>query len=271
MISNLGVLWQTQAPMKASNDHLRPSKEFSLDASLKKQGERLSAAVKCPTESFDDNGDVDEDPRWRTFDGFHDTLKDLFPLLHSHAALQKVNRYGLVYTLQGVSRNLRPILLTAHQDVIPATSLSKWTYPPFEPHYDGKYLWGRESSDCKNNLIGIMSVLESLLSQNWKPRRSVVLAFGFDEETGGVRGAAKIAEVLENAWGRDGFVLIFDEGGMGLTTVGDYVYARPGVAEKGYMDAELILETSGGHSSRLPEHSGIGIIAEMIVALEQNP
>lgn len=258
-------------PMKASNDHLRPSKEFSLDASLKKQVKRLSAAVKCPTESFDDNGDVDEDPRWRTFDGFHDTLKDLFPLLHSHAVLEKVNRYGLVYTFQGASRHLKPLLLTAHQDVVPASSLSKWTYPPFEPHYDGKYLWGRGSSDCKNNLIGIMSVLESLLSQDWKPRRSVVLAFGFDEETGGVRGAAKIAEVLENAWGRDGFALIFDEGGMGLTTVGDYVYARPGVAEKGYVDAQLILETSGGHSSRPPAHSGIGIIAEMIVALEQNP
>ena len=50
-----------------------------------------------------------------------------------------------------------------------------------------------------------------------------------------------------------------------------YVYARPDVAQKGYMDALLILETSGGHRSRPPAHSGIGIIAEMIVALEQNP
>lgn len=257
--------------MKASDDNLHPSKDFSLDASLKKQVERLSAAVNCPTESFDDNGDVDDDPRWGTFDNFHDTLKDLFPLIHGHAKLEKVNRYGLVYTFQGTSKDLKPILLTAHQDVVPASSLSKWTYPPFEPHYDGQYLWGRGSSDCKNNLIGVMSVVESLLSQDWKPRRSVVLAFGFDEETGGVRGAAKIAEVLEKAWDRDGFALILDKGGMGLTTVGDYVYARPAVAEKGYMDARLILETSGGHSSRPPAHSGIGIVAEMIVALEQNP
>ena len=257
--------------IKASIDNLLPSKDFSLDTSLKKQVERLSAAVKCPTESFDDNGDVDDDPRWRIFDGFHLTLKDLFPLIHGQTKLEKVNRYGLVYTFQGTSQELKPLLLTAHQDVVPATSLSKWTYPPFEPHYDGQYLWGRGSSDCKNNLIGIMSVVESLISQDWKPRRSVVLAFGFDEETGGVRGAAKIAEVLERAWGRDGFALILDEGGMGLTTVGDYVYARPAVAEKGYMDAQLVLETSGGHSSRPPAHSGIGIIAEMIVALEHNP
>lgn len=82
--------------MKASDDNLHPSKDFSLDASLKKQVERLSAAVNCPTESFDDNGDVDDDPRWGTFDNFHDTLKDLFPLIHGHAKLEKVNRYGLV-------------------------------------------------------------------------------------------------------------------------------------------------------------------------------
>ncbi len=160
-----------------------------------------------------------------------------------------MNRYGLIYTFQGTSQDLNPFLLRAHQDVVPASSISKWTYPPFEPHYDGQYLWGRGSSDCKSNLIGILSVVESLLSQDWKPRRSLVLAFGFDEEDGGVRGADKIAEVLESAWGGNGFVLILDEGGMGLMTVGEYVYARPGVAEKGYVDAKLILETSGGHSS----------------------
>ena len=42
-----------------------------------------------------------------------------------------------------------------------------------------------------------MSVVELLSSQDWKPKRSIVLALGFDEKTGGVRGAAKVAEVLE--------------------------------------------------------------------------
>ena len=254
-----------------SNDNLSPSIDLATEASRKQQVERLSAAVKCPTESFDDNGDVDVDPRWKPFDKFHEVLKDLFPLIHDRAKLDKVNRYGLVFTLTGTSENLKPIMLTAHQDVVPASSLSKWTHPPFEPYYDGQYLWGRGSSDCKNNLIGIMSVVEKLLEQDWKPKRTVLLAFGFDEETGGVRGAAEIAKELEKAWGRDGIAMILDEGGMGLTTVGNYVYARPAVAEKGYMDAVLTLEVPGGHSSRPPPHSGIGIMAEMIVALEGNP
>ena len=63
----------------------------------------------------------------------------------------------------------------------------------------------------KANPIGIISVLGKLLEQDWEPRRTVLLAFGFDEDTGGVRGAAKIAEELEKTWGRDGITMILDE------------------------------------------------------------
>ena len=181
----------------ATQDNLIPSSELTTNVSLKRQVERLSAAVKCPTENFDDNGNVDVDPRWKTFDKFHKVLKDLFQLVHKKAELDLVNRYGLVFTLKGASESLKPIMLTAHQDVVPASSLSKWAHPPFEPYYDSQYLWGRGSSDCKNNLIGIMSVVEKLLEQDWRPRRTIVLAFGFDEETGGIRGAAHIAKHLE--------------------------------------------------------------------------
>jgi Gly-Xaa carboxypeptidase len=117
-----------------------------------------------------------------------------------------------------------------------------------------------------------MSTVELLLAKKWAPKRTIILAFGFDEETGGIRGAAKIAEHLQSIWGKGGIELILDEGGMGLTTVGDYVYARPGVAEKGYMDAVITVDSPGGHSSRpaIP-HSGIGIMAEIVVALEADP
>ena len=104
------------------------------------------------------------------------------------------------------------------------------------------------------------------------PKRTIVLAFGFDEEIGDVRGAARIAEHLQTIWGKYGIDLTHDEGGVGLTTIGDYVFARPGVAEKGYMDAVLTVDHPGGHSSRpASPHSGIGIMSELIVALEADP
>ena len=155
--------------------------------------------------------------------------------------------------------------------MVPAGPADKWTHPPYDAYFDGTYLWGRGASDCKTNLIGVLSTVELLLEKNWTPTRTLILAFGFDEETSGLRGAGQIGEYLEDTWGKNGIELILDEGGMGLQTIGDYTYARPGVAEKGYVDIALILDTSGGHSSRPPSHSGIGIMAELIVALEEHP
>jgi Gly-Xaa carboxypeptidase len=265
---------QAVSPTKSTetSERLPPSKDISGDVWINRQVERLSAAVNVPTESYDDNGNVEEDPRWRTFPEFHSVLQKLFPLVHDRAEREFINRYGLVFTLKGTATKPKPIMLTAHQDVVPASSPERWLYPPYEAYFDGRHLWGRGASDCKNNLIGVLSTVEFLLEKNWAPKRTVILAFGFDEETGGARGAAQISKHLQGVWGKDGIDFIIDEGGMGLTTIGEYVYARPGVAEKGYMDALLTVDTPGGHSSRPPSpHSGIGIVAEIIVALEANP
>lgn len=166
---------------------------------------------------------------------------------------------------------MKPILFMAHQDVVPAGVWSKWTYPPFAGHYDGSFVWGRGAADCKNVLIGILSAVEALLSQSFVPRRTVVLSFGFDEESGGMKGALMLSQALVEEWGRDSFLLALDEGGMGVQTVGDVLYAYPGVGEKGYYDVQLTLEVQGGHSSRPPPHTGIGIMADVIMAFEGQP
>jgi Gly-Xaa carboxypeptidase len=155
---------------------------------------------------------------------------------HKISLLEKANTFGLLYSLEGTSSDLKPVVFAAHQDVVPAGDPAKWTHSPFKAYFDGEYLWGRGASDCKNNLIGLLSVLEELLSQSWRPKRTVILAFGFDEEVGGTRGAAHISALLEKRYGRDGIDFILDEGGMGLEIFGDSVFALPAVAEKGYLD-----------------------------------
>lgn len=250
------------------NDGLRPSEHLMESRQRDLQVKRLSSAVQVPTESYDDNGSVDDDPRWATFGDFHSVLAELFPLIHSKMHLRKVNRYGLLYTLNGSEPSLKPILFMAHQDVVPADGSSGWTYPPYAGHCDGSFVWGRGSSDCKNVLIGILSAIESLLSQSFAPRRTVVLSFGFDEETGGKRGATKLSQALVQEWGEGSFLFAMDEGGMGVQSLGDVMYAYPGVGEKGYYDVELELKVRGGHSSRPPPHTGIGIMADVTLALE---
>ncbi|KAK7528674.1 putative vacuolar carboxypeptidase Cps1 [Phyllosticta citriasiana] len=239
-----------------AQDGLEKSSKFLDDSPIAKQIERLSAAIRVPTESYDDNGDVDEDPRYKTFDDFHATLAQLFPLVHEKLKLEKINKYGLLYTFPGSFEKLKPALFMAHQDVVPATSPDKWTYPPYEAHYDGQYLWGRGSVDCKNHLIGILSAVEDLLEQDFQPKRTIILSFGFDEEVGGDRGAAFLAAELNKRYEPESISSIIDEGGMGLTALGDHIYALPGAAIA---------------RAPPPPHTGIGIMAELITELEANP
>lgn len=183
-----------------------------------------------------------------------------------------MNRLGLLYTLPGTNPTLQPILFLAHQDVVPIDGPADWTYPPFSGYYDGTHVWGRGASDCKNTLIGLFSTLESLLSQDFTPTRTVLFSFGFDEESHGFLGAGHLAPELEKRYGKNSIALILDEGGNGVQVLSgdeEVVYALPAVGEKGALDLVLDLAVLGGHSSIPPAHTGIGIMADIIHVLER--
>ncbi|KAJ5613875.1 Peptidase M20 [Penicillium herquei] len=259
----------------APNDGFHSSLTFLEDEAFRaRQAHRLSQAVQVPT-TVGDFAEDPYDPAFAPFVEFQELLTKLFPLVHSRAKLEHVNRLGLLYTFQGVDTTRKPILFMAHQDVVPIDDASDWTYPPFDGVIDGEWIWGRGSSDCKNVLIGLLSTLEDLLSQNWRPQRTIVLAFGYDEESHGWLGAGSLAPVLEEKYGKDSFEFILDEGGMGLQSLGssadagEVLYALPGVGEKGSLDLVLELAVPGGHSSIPPAHTGIGIMAEILYELER--
>ena len=191
---------------------------------------------------------------------------------HKHAKLEKINTYGLLYTIEGTDPSLKPTLLMAHQDVVPVADESTWTYPPFSGHFDGENLWGRGSSDDKNSLTALMSTVETMLADHdWKPRRTLMVSFGFDEECSGYRGAKEIAKVVTDRYGDDGIAVILDEGGMGVNDIEDVTYVVPSVMEKGHVDIWFELHVVGGHSSMPFPHTGIGIVSEIVTKLEQNP
>jgi Gly-Xaa carboxypeptidase len=67
-------------------DGLKSSADFGNDEDLiKQQVERLSAAVNIPTISYDDNDDVDKDPRWHAFVTLHEVLKKQFLRVYADA------------------------------------------------------------------------------------------------------------------------------------------------------------------------------------------
>jgi Gly-Xaa carboxypeptidase len=231
----------------------------------------LGGAVRIPTETFDDMGDVTE-PVWEKFLPLHDYLKDSFPLLHSNLELTKVNTYGLLYVWKGSDSDLKPLLLAAHQDVVPVleTTINEWQHPPFSGYFDGESLWGRGSCDDKSGLIGIMSAIESMLESGFKPTRTVVIASGFDEEVSGMRGASSLATEMLERFGENAFAMLLDEG-SGYSEVYGRVIAVPGIAEKGSLNVQIKVTSPGGHSSLPPPHTSIGILAELLVQYEKNP
>ncbi|KAL5531518.1 hypothetical protein ACEPAG_4395 [Sanghuangporus baumii] len=250
----------------------------ALDAKLhtvkfkEKAVEWLSGAIKIPTESYDGMAPVGVDPRWQKFVPFHEYLGDSFPLIHSFLKVTKVNTYGLIYEWEGSDQSLKPLLLTAHQDVVPVepTTTDEWLHPPFSGFYDGQRIWGRGSADDKNGLISIMSVIETLLRLDFRPTRKVVLAFGFDEEASGLFGAYELNKHLEETYGSDSFAMIVDEGD-GFSEQHGATFAIPAIGEKGYFDVHVEVTTPGGHSSIPPPHTSIGILSALLVAYEAAP
>lgn len=241
---------------------------------------KLLNAVKIPTEIFDGMENPQSvkslkelyelDPRWKPFEKFHDYLEKTYPLVHKHLQLKKINKFGLVYTWKGNDTSKKPIMLTAHQDVVPVPheTIDQWTFPPFEGGFDGKYLYGRGVSDCKNLLIALMGTIELLLEEDkFKPQRTIILAFGYDEEAAG-KGAEEISDYLVNKYGPDSILQIIDEGDEGYQEIEGVKLVLPATGEKGHLNSVIDLFTPGGHLSVPPRHTSIGIMSQLITKIE---
>ncbi|KAI0085827.1 carboxypeptidase S [Irpex rosettiformis] len=265
-----------QAPLFTPSKHAKLLKNLELvyeNESFKLSAyQGLSGAVQIPTEMFDDLKPPGEDPHWEIFGKLHEFIENKFPNVHTTLTKTVVNSYALVYHWQGSDESLKPLLLTAHQDVVPVepSTVGAWKNPPFSGAFDGEWIWGRGSCDDKSGLISSLTAIEALLNANFKPRRTVVLAYGIDEERGGIVGATAIRDYLLTTYGEDAFALLVDEGGsqeLGENTI----IALPSVAEKGSFNLRLEVATPGGHSSVPPPHTSIGILAALITELEANP
>ncbi|CBQ70939.1 probable CPS1-Gly-X carboxypeptidase YSCS precursor [Sporisorium reilianum SRZ2] len=239
----------------------------------------LSGAVQVDTSVGDDWPTVKQDPaRWEAvFAPFHDYLRSAFPRIYapdSPVKVETVNEWGLVYTFPGSDESLPPLVLMAHQDVVPVEpeTIPAWTHPPFSGFIDNDngLVWGRGAGDCKTSIVSILATLESLLKSGYTPARTVVCSFGFDEESAGTQGGMELANFLHERYGDDGVAMIVDEGGEIDLELGVPV-ASPAVAEKGYLDARIAVYTPGGHSSAPRDHTSIGMLAQLITAIEANP
>ncbi len=229
--------------------------------------QRLGEAVRLKTISTREDPAANSDQ----FLQLQKLLQTRYPSAHAAMKREVVGDLSLLYTWEGSDTKARPIMLMAHQDVVPiAPGTDKdWKVEPFSGVLQDGFVWGRGSWDNKGNLIAQMEALEMLAASGFKPQRSIYLVAGADEEIGGLRGAKRIAALLKERGVRLEFVI--DEGMLiteGIMPGLSKPAAIVGVAEKGYVSLVLRLSGTPGHAS-MPPPPGKGQIAMMSAALKR--
>ncbi len=242
-----------------------PAAPFSIDAAAR----NLSQAVQFKTVSNQDAAQ-NQTAEWDKLQGWMATT---YP--KAHAAMQKeLLGQTLVYTWAGSDPAAQPIILMAHQDVVPVTAGTEkdWKYQPFAGTIAEGAVWGRGTIDDKGSLIAMFEALEALSAQGFKPKRTIYIVSGHDEEVGGT-GAAAAAKLLADRKVKALFTL--DEGGV--ITTDTPVLGKPammiGVAEKGYVTLRVTAPAPGGHSSMPPAEIGTVNLSKAVVAIhaDQHP
>jgi carboxypeptidase PM20D1 len=264
----VAVLAIRAASLRTRQVAARPVADLPVDAA--RAAEHLAAALRFRTVSRQDG--LPAEPAEMI--GLHRYLEQSFPRAHAALSREVVGGFSLLYTWRGADPGLPPLLLLSHLDVVPVEPASerRWTVPPFSGRIEGGWIWGRGALDDKMGVVGALEAVELLLARGYRPRRTVLLAFGQDEEVGGYRGAAAIAALL----GRRGVrpELVLDEGGLiaeGMVSGVQAPVALISTAEKGYLSLELRVRSRGGHSSMPPPHTAIGILAAALTRLEEHP
>jgi len=227
----------------------------------------LGEIIRFKTVSNSDAAKTD----WQEFLNLHKWLEETYPAIHHRLEKIVISDYTLIYHWKGSDPALKPVLYTAHQDVVPTGDAEQWLQDPYSGYIsDDSYLWGRGSLDMKIQMIAVLETIEFQLQQGYAPRRGIYLCFGHDEEIGGKQGAAKAAEYFKN----QGIVFSFliDEGGAVTDNMISNLrkpLAAVGIGEKGYLDVELSCTQKGGHSSMPPPKTALGLIAKAVSKLER--
>lgn len=229
---------------------------------------RLAQAIGFPTVSL-----VSESDDRAPFAALHAWLQQTYPAFHAVAKREVFGEFSLLYTWAGSDPAQPPIVLTAHMDVVPAAAdtLENWNTSPFQAVIRDGYIQGRGAIDDKGSLVALMEAVEFLAAQGRQPARTIILAFGHDEEIGGDQGAVLMSQALVQRGQRAWFVL--DEGSAAidphpLTGAPAAIIA---VAERGFATLRVRAVGQPGHSSTPPHETAVSLAAAAVDRIHSMP
>jgi carboxypeptidase PM20D1 len=199
---------------------------------------------------------------------FHQWVKNTYPLIAKNAKWEIINQHSLLITLKGQSNKAAAMFL-GHFDVVPTPDSSDWKHKPFKGTIAKDTLWGRGALDDKNVIVALLEAAEYRLSKGFQFNRTLIFAFGHDEETGGKNGAAAIAKhLIKN---KTAVSFIADEGfGVmkGIVPGLKNNCAIIGLSEKGNVSIKLSVNQLGGHSAWPNPENATSILSRGLSKLE---
>lgn len=237
-----------------------------IDLDMEAAAAHLGEAIRFRTVSL--AGAATDDPT--QFDLFHEWMAATYPAFHAAARRENIG-HSLLYTWEGADPSLPPIVLLAHQDVVPVPqdTVASWSADPFGGELRDGAVWGRGALDDKGSLVALLEAAEHLAAQGRKPARTILFGFGHDEEIGGEEGARRIAALLAERGERAWFVL--DEGGgvIDQHPLTGAPVAMIGVSERGYGAMRVRAAGQAGHSSLPPPETAVSTLALAITRIHR--
>ena len=225
----------------------------------------LQKLIQCKTVSNVDPALEDD----AEFEKLIAMLPDLYPRVYDVCSIRRLPDRGLLFRWPG-KHDAAPAVMMAHYDVVPADE-EKWDKPPFEGIIEDGVLWGRGTLDTKATFNGILSAANTLITEGYQPENDIYFAFSGGEEVNGA-GADNIVDYFVEHGIQPALVL--DEGGAVVVNVFPGV-KQPcgliGIAEKGMMNVEYKVLSSGGHASAPLNKTPITTLADACKKVQTQP
>ncbi|MGD0076269.1 MAG: M20/M25/M40 family metallo-hydrolase [Candidatus Binataceae bacterium] len=177
------------------------------------------------------------------------------------------NRANLVARIEGADTALRPLMLSAHTDVVPVEA-DQWRLPPFSAAIVDGCVWGRGALDMKSKAAMDLAIVAALGRTGSIPERSLILAAVADEEAGSELGAKFMVERHPDLV-RAGYVL--NEVGGFTMFFGERKFYPIQVAEKGFVTLRMTTRGQPGHGSIPRSDSAIAQMGDLISKLAHTP
>lgn len=235
--------------------------EFDRDNAI----ENLRTLVRFKTVSYYEKDKEDD----LEFEGFINTLPELYPNVYKACSLTKLPDRALLYKWEGKNHD-KPAVMMAHYDVVPVNE-ELWEKPAFEAILEDGVIWGRGTLDTKVTFNGVMSAADKLILDGFTPENDIYFAFSGGEEVNGM-GAVNIVDYfVEN---KIEPYLVVDEGGAVVENVFPGVQGACGligIAEKGLLNVEYKTVSGGGHASAPKAHTPVGVLSKACCKVESHP